>query len=425
MSFRDKVEFSMVASKERQHGERIPNLTKYKMRVLPIAAIYGGNASGKTNLFKALAFAQDLVVKVRQPDSPIPVEPFRLDLFSSDMPTRFSFELLIEEIVYEYSFVVNTKSVLEEKLVEVTSASERTLFDRKDNASNFARSLANDPALKFAFKGTRDNQLFLTNSVSQKIEMFQSIYDWFKNSLTLVAPDKRFGPFDHFLDEKSPLYSKMNEVLAQFDSGISHLGSETVPLDSIPISNDLKSRLQEDIKENTAALLFSDASNERYIISRQDGQLASKKIITYHPTVEGSEKKFDIRQESDGSQRIIALLPAFLLLSEPSSSKVIVFDELDRSLHTLLTRRLIESYLSSCSHASRSQLLMTTHDILQMDQDLFRRDEMWVVERSSEGISSLVAFSDFKNVRYDLDIRKSYLQGRLGGIPRFRKGING
>jgi AAA15 family ATPase/GTPase len=217
----------------------------------------------------------------------------------------------------------------------------------------------------------------------------------------------------------------MNEVLAQFDSGISHLGSETVPLDSIPISNDLKSRLQEDIKENTAALLFSDASNERYIISRQDGQLASKKIITYHPTVEGSEKKFDIRQESDGSQRIIALLPAFLLLSEPSSSKVIVFDELDRSLHTLLTRRLIESYLSSCSHASRSQLLMTTHDILQMDQDLFRRDEMWVVERSSEGISSLVAFSDFKNVRYDLDIRKSYLQGRLGGIPRFRKGING
>ena len=79
MSFRDRTTFSMVASRERQHGERVPKLGKYQTRVLPIAAIYGGNASGKTNFFKALSFAKTLVVEGTRPDSLIPIETFRLD----------------------------------------------------------------------------------------------------------------------------------------------------------------------------------------------------------------------------------------------------------------------------------------------------------------------------------------------------------
>ena len=98
--------------------------------------------------------------------------------------------------------------------------------------------------------------------------------------------------------------------------------------------------------------------------------------------------------------------------------KVYVIDEVDRSLHTLLIRRLLEGYLAKCSHNSRSQLLFTTHNVLLMDQDLLRRDEMWISERNAQGISSLLSFSEYKDVRYDKDIRKSYLQGRLGGIPR-------
>jgi len=97
---------------------------------------------------------------------------------------------------------------------------------------------------------------------------------------------------------------------------------------------------------------------------------------------------------------------------------VFVIDEVDRSLHTLLTRRLLEAYLASCSADTRSQLLLTTHDVLLMDQQLLRRDEMWVAERKPSGASTLVSFAEFKDVRYDKDIRKSYLQGRLGGIPR-------
>ena len=95
-----------------------------------------------------------------------------------------------------------------------------------------------------------------------------------------------------------------------------------------------------------------------------------------------------------------------------------VIDEVDRSLHPLLTRQLIVAYLANCSTESRAQLLIAAHDVLLMDQGLFRRDEMWIAERISEGCSELLSFSDYKDVRYDKDIRKSYLQGRLGGIPR-------
>ena len=200
MSFRDRVSFLMTASRERQHGARVPKVGKYQTRILPVAAIYGGNASGKTNLFRALSFAKTLVVKGTQPDSLIPVEPFRLNAKGAEMPARFAFELLIDETIYEFSFAVTSKAIVEEKLVLIRSSSEKVLYDRRDNEVTWDRSLNDDRFLKFAFRGTRDNQLFLTNSVSQKVDKFKPVYDWFKNTLELIAPDSRFGPFEKFLN---------------------------------------------------------------------------------------------------------------------------------------------------------------------------------------------------------------------------------
>ena len=102
--------------------------------------------------------------------------------------------------------------------------------------------------------------------------------------------------------------------------------------------------------------------------------------------------------------------------------KVYVIDEIDRSLHPLLIRQLLEEYLSNCSTETRTQLLLTTHNVMLMDQQLLRRDEMWVAERDGVGVSSLFSFSEYKDIRYDKDIRKSYLQGRMGGIPRIAPG---
>lgn len=422
MSFRNKVTFSMTASKEKQHGDRVPKISKYPIRILPIAAIYGGNASGKTNFFKALSFAKALVVKGTQPDNLIPVEPYRLDANYADMPSRFTFELLINETIYEFSFAVNRKEVLEEKLVIITSTSEKVLYKRIKGKPNFDGSLAKDEFLKFAFKGTRENQLFLTNSVSQKVENFKPIYDWFKDTLELIAPDSRFEPFEQFLDEGNPLYATMNEMLLQLDTGIAHLGSENIPFESIPFPESIKAKIKEDIKEGTTVRLLTEPINERVIVTRKNGDLIAKKLVTYHPRTDGTETKFEIRQESDGSQRVIDLLPAFLELSALASKKVYVIDEVDRSLHTLLTRRLLEAYLQNCSTETRSQLLLTTHDVLLMDQQLLRRDEMWITERDNSGNTCMLSFSDYKDVRYDKDIRKSYLQGRLGGVPRILMG---
>lgn len=421
MSFRDQIQFSMVASKERQHGDRVPRLAKYQTKILPIAAIYGGNASGKTNLFRALNFAKRLVVNGTQPDALIPVDAFRLDAQVVDQPTRFCLELLINEVVYEFSFAVNRRVVLEEKLVEITGAREKVLYDRRDGKPHFDSTLAKNKFLEFAFQGTRDNQLFLTNAVSQKVEVFRPVYDWFKESLQLVAPDSRFFAFELLLDDVHPLVADMNGLLRLLDTGIVRLGGEEVPLDSLPLSEFLKSSLHDEIKEDTVAIVPSP-DNERFLVMRKGAELTAKKLVAFHPKADGTEAKFDLRQESDGSQRVINLLPALLELSSHASKKVYVIDEIDRSLHTLLTRKLIDWYLGNCSAESRSQLLMTTHDVLLMDQQLLRRDEMWLTERDASGASRLISFSNYKDIRYDKDVRKSYLQGRMGGVPRILLG---
>ncbi len=417
MSFRDSVSFSMVASRERQHGSRIPKLEKYQMRVLPVAAIYGANASGKTNFFRALIFVRNLVLQGTDPDKLIPVEPHRLANGYMEKPSRFRMELLIDETIYEFSFAATRRAIVEEKLVQITSASEKTLYNRQGNEPNLHSSLSRKKFLLFAFQGTRDNQLFLTNSVSQKVEDFKPVYDWFKDFLQLVTPYSVYQRFEYLLDEKHPMSDATNKMLSDLDTGISHLGFEEVPFESIPFSENLKNDLYEKVEEGKHLGWF--LGNERFVFTRTGGEIVAKKLVAFHARPDGTDAKFDLYQESEGSQRAIDLLPSFLGAPPLGLNRVYVIDELDRSLHPLLTRKLIETYLASCNAQSRAQMLFTTHDVSLMDQQLFRRDEMWATEKNSEGNCDLFSFSDYKDIRYDKDIRKSYLQGRLGGVPRF------
>ena len=423
MSFRDRVSFSMVASREKQHSNRIPRVKKYQTRILPVAAIYGANASGKTNFFNALFFIRYLVMEGTAPDKLIPVEPYKLDGAYSEKPSRFSLELLIDETIYEFSFGATSKSITEERLVEITKTNEKILYDRKDGNPNFHSSLNKDEFLHFAFQGTRDNQLFLTNSVSQKVDRFKSVYSWFQNTLNLIAPTSVYRDFGNFLDKRHPLYSRMNEVLSQLDTGISRLSGEEVSFDNIPFEESAKNELRKSVREGEHVPIFFPPTNERFVFTRNAGELVAKKLFALHSKPDGTDVRFEIWQESAGSQRLIDLLPAFFT-NILGSNRVIVIDELDQSLHTLLTRKLLEMYLENCGSQSRSQLLFTTHDVLLMDQELLRRDEMWVTERNLEGISDIFSFSEYKDIRYDKDIRKSYLQGRLGGVPRILLNVN-
>lgn len=418
MSFRDPVSFSMVASRERQHGERVPRAGKYQMRILPVAAVYGANASGKTNFFRALNFVRDLVVKGTHPDRLIPVEPYRLVSGYLKKPSRFKLELLVEEIIYEFSFSATREAVIEERLVQITSTSEKTLYDRQGDKPNLHRSLDKDLFLHFAFQGTRDNQLFLTNSVFQKVDAFRPVYDWFRNSLQLVAPHSTYQGFHYLLDAQHPMSDATNKMLSQLDTGISHLGLEKVPFDSIPFEENFKNDLYEKIEEGR--YIGASSGYERFVFTRTGGEVLANKLVAFHPRPDGTDARFELHQESEGSRRVIDLLPAFLAESQYFGLKrVYVIDELDRSLHPLLTRNLVETYLSGCKPESRTQLIFTTHDVSLMDQHLFRRDEMWVTEKNFEGNSDIFSFNDYKGIRYDKDIRKSYLEGRLGGVPLF------
>lgn len=414
-SFQRPARLSMVASRERQHHDRVPKLSKYNVGVLPIAAVYGGNASGKTNFFRALHFAKYLVVEGTHPDRLIPVDTFLLDQESKSSPSCFIFELCVDNTIYEYSFAVTQQAVISEKLVLINSSSEKVLFERSNVSQiKLHESLQKDERLCFAFQGTRDNQLFVTNAVSQKVEKFKPIYHWFKDTLVLMAPDDRFGRFERFFDDNDPSAKLIDKLLLQLDTGISHLDGEEIALKHAPFPERLKARLQSEIKEGMS-VMFESLTGERFVVARKQGELIVKKLVTYHVGQDGIERKFEISQESDGTRRLLDLLPALIDIS--SANKVYVIDELDRSLHALATRQLLELYLASCSPDSRSQLVFTTHDLLLMDQQLLRRDEMWACGRDQYGVSTVFAFSEFKDIRSDKDIRKSYLQGRLGGIP--------
>ena len=415
MSFRDKVTFSMVASKERQHGERVPRLRRHKTRVLPIAAIYGGNASGKSNFFVALAFVRWLVTKGAPMDAQIDVQPFQLDAEAAKHPSRFSLELLVDETIYEFSFAVTRQAVVEERLVQVGYAKDTVLYDRQGDEPNLDASLAKNEALRYAYKGTRDNQLFLTNSVSQKVEAFRPIYDWFNDNLRIIAPNQsisHYGP----LVEEGVVRDLTNDMLQQLDTGITGLTEADADIEQLSLPEPMMAELRQDLGEGATAWLH--LGGELVRVTKERGQLAAKKLMASHASADGKEVKFEMGMESDGTRRVINLLPAFLGLSATNSKFVVVIDEIDRSLHTLLIHELLDAYLDSCSHESRAQLLLTTHDVQLIDQYLFRRDEMWVTERDDTGATTLFSLCEYEEIRYDKDVRKSYLQGRLGGIPQ-------
>lgn len=419
MAFRDQTLFTMVASRERQHNQRVVRIPKYPLRILPVTSIYGGNASGKSIFFKALRFAKDFIVNGLKPDEKIPVEPFRLNPDYRNKPTRFQFELLIDEQIYEYFFSITRESVLEEKLVKITSTSEKELFYRQNGDSiEFDKSLPKQDYLNFAFHGTHENQLFLTNSVLQKVTIFKSVFDWFKNKLFLIGPSGLSGPFTVYILGKDSSLKAINKSLHNFDTGILHLEGEVIPLDSLKFDDALMDQIKKNVSDDSILELMDPERTERITLYKKNGELVAKRLVSYHQQSDGGRVKFEMADESDGTRRLIDLLPGFQSISSDTNDRVYVIDELDRSLHSLLTRQLINSFLCTCNNNTRSQLLFTTHDLLVMDQNSLRRDEMWIAERDHEGVSSLTSFAEFKDVRSDKDIRKSYLLGRLGGVPK-------
>ncbi|MBP8704369.1 MAG: ATP-binding protein [Candidatus Cloacimonas sp.] len=418
--FRDEVTFSLVAGREKHFTDRLPRVSKYKLKTLPISAIYGANASGKSALVSALAFAQNFVVRGTEPDQKIPLKTFLLDKEHRNMNSSFSFTILVDELIYEYSFTLSREKVIYEKLDLILKNSVKNIFKRSDEGKKFKvqiKSVAKEyrEALEFIGKNTtRNNQLFLTGTIYQNSDCFRPIYNWFKNTIVIIGPESQFIPISNLASKKNKdQYSKLLNAL---DTGIFDLMLQKRDVSEIEHKM-LTTIFQDRIKNEEEFFMPDYGSKDRSVYRISKDLIEVYRIVSAHKDVDGKSVVFSFKDESDGTNRLLDLLPAFIELKN-QTGKVYIIDELDRSLHTKLSKTLLKYYLNSCNENSRSQLIFTTHDVMLMDQNTFRRDELWVTDRSSEGVSSLYSFSDYKDIRSDKDLRKYYLQGNLKGIPR-------
>jgi AAA15 family ATPase/GTPase len=178
-----------------------------------------------------------------------------------------------------------------------------------------------------------------------------------------------------------------------------------------------REKLEASIGKNQHLQLTSQDGNRRFRVFWENEELVVHKIVAIHRGRGDQLVTFEMSEESEGTRKLIDLLPAFELLSREDKPRLLIVDELDRSLHTSAVRALLESFLGQITPESTSQLLFTTHDLMLMEQQMFRRDELWLCEKDAEGKSSLVAFSDYKGVRYDTHLRNLYLSGRVSGLP--------
>jgi len=412
LSFKEKTTISAVAGRQRTHRERLPLLKKYGIHVLPIAAIYGGNASGKSNLFEAFSFVKDFVSKGQQLTEKIPVAPFLLCAESKRQPTKFWIEFYAGEsleYMYELYFAVTQEEVLEEKLTIIKSSSERVLYERSAEKGFIINSNSDGSHLNFISKSTRGNQLFITNTVDNNNDTYRDVYNWFASGMKLISTAARFIGYGELLDRNNTSYDEINSLVNVLDTGILRLDTET--------AENIDSKLSENmLKDEGFFHRVSDRLRERFIEPEGD-EKTIRRIVAFHKCDDDSETKFPMALESEGTRRLIELLPAFIPYDEDECG-VFIIDEFDRSLHHLLLRRLLEIYLSRCNKNTRLQLIFTTHDLLLMDQELLRRDEMFVIERDDSGVSSIIPLDEYKGVRSDKVILKSYIQGRFGGVPR-------
>jgi AAA15 family ATPase/GTPase len=429
-SFGNEVEFSCLATPERGHRKHILTSPQPGLRLLPVAAIYGANASGKSNLYRAVEFARKLVVSGVKLEFPIAVEPFRLDLERRSAPARFCFEVLVKDQVLCYRFAVDREKVVEESLTECRPASEHLLFLRDASSGSdpkwdweYFKSLGLKAEelqfIEFVAKGTPKNQLFLREAHARNVKHFEQLWRWFRHSLLLIDPQTTSSGLEFQMQEQG-LKDFSTRMLHGADMGIDRLGTELVSLESLDLPRELRQRLENECKEGQSLLLRS-ISGHRLNLRRENGELKVAKLVSYHRTASNSEEvAFDIGEESDGTQRVVDLLPAFHDLANASEEFVVFVDEIDRSLHSRLTRALIEGYLSCRPENARSQLLFTTHDATLLDQALFRRDEVWFIEKNEKGESELSSLGDYK-LRGDKRLMKDYLLGRFGGVPRVHR----
>jgi hypothetical protein len=410
-SFKEEQVFSMVASKDDSLSDNVVEVAGW--RLLRTAAIYGANASGKSNLIKAIRTMSRVIGSSAQMDSDIrnDLVPFALDPENRDKPCRFEATFLLDGVRHQYGFSATRKRVHDEWLFSYPEGRARKLFEReydpKSRKTEWDLESRNLTGQKKKIKDmVRDDALYLSIAAQLNHEQLTPIYHYFDKRLRSILTGDLMAQTTEKLMLRGEASDPVNQLIANYvrlaDPTICDIRARKIDLSSIQIPDNLT----EEMKKDFMALIEANPP----IAVVVDHEIAGSDQHT----------EFQLEEESDGTRRLFQLLGPIL---ETIRHGLVVFvDEIERSLHPLLAHRLIQDLQSPELNQMGAQIIMTTHDTTLLDPELFRRDQIWFTEKDGYGATHLYSMADYKEkekgkVRKDEAYQKRYLEGRYGAIP--------
>ena len=429
-SYYEPVEFTMVATRERRHGDRLARVGR--SRILPVTAIYGANAAGKSALVDGLEALREIVLESRRAGAMLPLAPHLPE--GKDEPTAFAVEIVVSAVgtddvadrVFYYELAADRRRVHRELLAQVKARAEELLFERDEDGVSLYGELDGDERARAHAMVVAPNETLLGALGAERDGTVGVVWDWFARRLNIIHPESTYMHLLARINAGSVFSQAMNSGLTRADTGIFEVRLEEMKMEALPVGADQLTGLLEGLRERGGTFVIAVGGADQAILSLTDeGEPIARRLVTVHEGEDGpapeqrSSFTLPLREESDGTQRFMNLLPVLFQLRDEDSRSVFVVDELENSMHPKLTEDCISSFLEGLDAGDRRQLIFTTHEIQLMRSDLLRRDEIWLADKI-DGQSRLTRVSDFadKGVRKDADLLSFYMSGRLGGVPR-------
>jgi uncharacterized protein len=406
-SFKESVTLSMLAADLNVPNEELNTNNLFVFTkddsLLKSSAIYGANASGKSNLIKAISFMRWFVTErsiASQSTDRIDVESFKLSTDTVDKPSYFEVVFFLKGKLFRYGFEVDTQRVHEEWLYQTENGEEETnLFWRESGEFSLSDLFTEGEGLTGK---TRGNALFLSVVDQFNGAISQSILAWFQK-LNIISglSDTNYGKFTIQKMENGKWKDRIISFVKRFDLGISDMQIE-----------------KTDLSADNAPKIFPVLKN--LFIKDDSGKLDALTVITHHKQYDSNNKPISIvsfeldKNESEGTQKLFYL--SGLILDTLQSGNILIIDEFDARLHPLITAELIQLFNSKTTNPHNAQLLFATHDASLLNSKFFRRDQVWFTEKTKFGVTNLYSLAEFKIPDDDL-FHKDYMSGRYGGIP--------